>query len=438
MIFFVHKVTMPHPDLLVHSIDSLYTINPSLGDKSVVGLIKDASVGFRDGRVVFIGPSDSSEAEEARGAATQTIDGTGLVGLPGLVDCHTHSVWAGSRADEFARRLAGAKYEDIAKAGGGILSTVENTRKASLEELISNCRGRVANMTRRGVTTVEVKSGYGLTPEAEAKMLRAARAVGEDSSRIVTTFLGAHALPREFRDAMGRKKYVQQVINDQLPLVMQYGLADNVDVFCDSIGFTLDEARDILVAGQRAGLQVKAHAEQIKHTGCTSLVAELGGLSADHLEQVAADDIAAMREKNVVAVCLPGAQMYLHDRPPPVVDFRAAGVKMAVATDLNPGSSPVHDLWTTATLACVLQGMTIEEAVEGITRNAGLAVGRPDVGWLGVDGSVGDLALFRTQPGDPSTIASLIQNIGGHTTELVIRDGKIVHDPNSNKRQRMQ
>ena len=431
---------MPHPSLLVHNIDSLYTLDPNNPSAETpgapLGLVENASIGFRDGKVVFIGKSDSSEAQEAKNSAEQIIDGAGLVGLPGLVDCHTHSVWAGSRADEFARRLAGAKYEDIAKAGGGILSTVEHTRNASLDQLTANCRGRLSNMRRKGVTTVEIKSGYGLNPDAEAKMLRAARAAGDaNEARVVTTFLGAHALPKEFRD--DRKKYVQQVINDQLPVIVKYGLADNVDVFCDSIGFTLEESRDILTAGQRAGLKVKAHAEQIAHTGCASLVAELGGISADHLERCTDEDIAAMKDKDVVAVCLPGAQMYLHDSPPPIQQFRAAGVKMAVATDLNPGSSPIHDLWTTATLACVLQGMTIDEAVQGITRNAGYAIGRPDVGWLGVDGqSVADLALFSTQPGDPSTAASLVQNIGGHTTEVVIRDGKVVFDAADNKRRR--
>ena len=239
------------------------------------------------------------EAIEGKNVAAIVIDGTGFIGLPGLVDCHTHTVWAGSRADEFARRLAGEKYADIAKAGGGILSTVEHTRNATLNELVTNAKSRIQNMVRKGVTTVEIKSGYGLSPDAEAKMLRAAKECN-DTARIVTTFLGAHALPKEFRD--NRKGYVQQVINDQLPIIQKYELADNIDVFCDSIGFTLEEAKDILTAGQRAGMKVKAHAEQIQHTGCTSLVSELNGISADHLERVKLEDIKRTPERTMLVV----------------------------------------------------------------------------------------------------------------------------------------
>ena len=197
---------MPHPTVFVHNVSSLYTLNPKfVSETNPLGLLKNASIGFVDDKISFIGDSSSSEAIEGKNSAGVVIDGKGLVGLPGLVDCHTHTVWAGSRADEFARRLAGEKYADIAKAGGGILSTVENTRKASLEELVRNAKSRVHNMVRKGVTTVEIKSGYGLSPEAEAKMLRAAKQCN-DTARVVTTFLGAHALPKEFRD--NRKGYV--------------------------------------------------------------------------------------------------------------------------------------------------------------------------------------------------------------------------------------
>ena len=418
---------MPHPTLFIHNISSLYTLNPKyITGTNPLGLLKNTSIGFVNDKISFIGDATSSEAIEGKNVAAIVIDGTGFIGLPGLVDCHTHTVWAGSRADEFARRLAGEKYADIAKAGGGILSTVEHTRNATLNELVTNAKSRIQNMVRKGVTTVEIKSGYGLSPDAEAKMLRAAKECN-DTARIVTTFLGAHALPKEFRD--NRKGYVQQVINDQLPIIQKYELADNIDVFCDSIGFTLEEAKDILTAGQRAGMKVKAHAEQIQHTGCTSLVSELNGISADHLERVKLEDVKNMAAKNVVAVCLPGAQMYLHDTSPPVQLFRENNVKMAVATDLNPGSSPVHDLFTSATLACVLQSMTIVEAVEGITKNAGLALGRNDLGWLGIDGaSVGDMILCKAMEGDPPTVESLIQNIGGHDLVTTIRDGEVIYN----------
>jgi imidazolonepropionase len=398
-------------ELLVHHLSHLYTCAPGSPD---LGCIADASVGFTDGKLCFIGPAADAPT------AINTIDGHGLVGLPGLVDPHTHAVWAGSRADEFAKRLAGARYSEILEQGGGILSTVSATRAASEETLTQLCRARLLGMLERGVTTVEIKSGYGLNPETEARMLRAARAC-HDTVRVMTSFLGAHTIPLSHRD--DRASYVEQIISEQIPLCAP--LANHIDVYCDRGAFTLTESMAILEAGKSAGLQVRAHAEQVSHTGIAEAAAKLGASCVDHLEQIDDAGIAAMARHNTVAVLLPGAQLYLGDTPPPVAKLRAAGVRMAIGTDLNPGSSPLHDLWTAATLACILQGLTPTEAILGITRHAGQALGRADLGWIGPN-SVADLAIFAPPPGEPPTVESLVQHMGRGYAVAVIRDGQRV------------
>jgi imidazolonepropionase len=398
-------------DLLVHQLTRLYTCDPS--GEGLAGL-QDVSVGFNEGKLCYLGPAAQAPS------AVSIIDGRGCVGLPGLVDPHTHAVWAGSRSDEFEQRLAGAKYSDILEAGGGILSTVAATRAADERTLTEHCRARLQGMRARGVTTVEIKSGYGLTPEAEAKMLRAARAAS-DTVRVSTTFLGAHTIPAELRG--DRQAYVDQVLGPQLQLCAP--LADQIDVYCDRGAFTLEEAVSILAAGKVAGLSIRAHAEQVSHTGIAGAAARLGATAVDHLEQLSPADIETMAQYGCIAVLLPGAQAYLGDPPPPVAAMRKAGVKMAIGTDLNPGSSPLHDLWTAATLACIHQGLTVIEAILGITRHAGLALGRTDLGWLG-EGSVADMAVFRPPPGEPPTAASLVQHMGRGGAMAVIRDGQQV------------
>jgi len=398
--------------LLVHELSRLYTCDPA---SDGLGELKDVSVGFTDGELSYLGPA--ADAPEAQ----TIIDGRGLVGTPGLVDPHTHSVWAGSRADEFEQRLAGAKYSDILEAGGGILSTVKATRAADEQTLTELCRARLKGMRARGVTTVEIKGGYGLNVQTEARMLRAARAC-TDTLRVVTSFLGAHTIPKEHRD--NRQAYIDEVMGPQLEAVAD--ISDHIDVYCDRGAFTLEESVAILTAGKRAGLKVRAHAEQVTHTGMAAAAARLGATCVDHLEQLDAEGIQAMTENNTVAVLLPGAQLYLKDPTPPVAALRQAGVPMAVGTDLNPGSSPLHDIWTAATLSCIAQGLTVEEAILGITRNAGLALGRPELGWIG-SGSVADLALFAPPPGEPPTAASLIQHMGRGGAVAVIADGIKVH-----------
>jgi imidazolonepropionase len=397
-------------DVVVTRLSRLYTLDgEGLGERT------DVSVAFSGGKLAYIGePANAPE-----GAVT--FDGRGCIGLPGLVDFHTHAVWAGSRSSEFARRLAGESYTAILESGGGIRSTVRATREASSDTLTAFARARLEGMLEHGVTTVEVKSGYGLDPAQEARLLSVARGAS-DRVRVVTTFLGAHAVPDELRGDRGA--YVRQVIDEQLPRCAP--LADCIDVYCDRGAFTLDEAIAILDAGRARGLRVRAHAEQVEHTGIADAAAKLGATSVDHLERIDDRGIAAMAAHGTVAGLLPAAQVYLRDVSPPVARLREAGVPMAVGTDLNPGTSPVRDLWIAATLATLVQGLTIPEAVLGIARNAGKALGRADLGWLG-EGSVADLAVFRPPPGEPPAVESLVQFLGDHRAALVVRDGRVVH-----------
>ncbi|MEL6343834.1 MAG: imidazolonepropionase [Myxococcota bacterium] len=397
-------------DLLVHDIDRLYPMTPGISQPFPE--ITGAAVAFTGDSVSYVGPTQGAPP------AKDHLSGEGLVGLPGLIDCHTHAVWAGSRADEFARRLAGEDYTAILEAGGGIRSTVRATRAAASDELVQRARQRLVGMRHRGVTTVEIKSGYGLDPQTERRILLAARQCN-DIVRVVPTFLGAHTIPDAFRT--DRAGYVRQIIDEQLPLCAP--LADNIDVYCDSGAFTLEEAERILAAGAAHGLKIRAHAEQVAYTGIAARAAEMGATSVDHLERLDEADVEALAAHGTVAVMLPGAQLYLRDTTPPVEALRAAGVPMAVATDLNPGTSPIHDLWTAATLACVLQRLTIEEALLGITRHAGMALGRPELGWLG-PGSAADLALFAPPPGEPATAASLIQQMGWNAAHIIIQNGQ--------------
>jgi len=394
--------------MVVREVDVLLTMDPSAGDGEW-GRIDRGAVAFEGDRVCWVGrDEDAPEAPRVQ-------SGRGCVGLPALVDCHTHSVWAGSRATEFEQRLAGANYSDILEAGGGILSTVRASRAASEPDLVGLCVSRLQRMAARGVGTVEIKSGYGLSPAAELKLLRVAAVAGRAAGvRVIRTFLGAHSIPLEFRS--DRAGYLQQILEEQLPLVVAE--ADCVDVYVDRGAFTVDEGRAILQAGQSHGLHARIHAEQVTHTGAAEMAASLGALSADHLERIDADGIAAMAEAGTVGVMLPGAMLYLGDPPPPVDALREAGVPLAVATDLNPGSSPVDDLWSCATLACIGMGLTVEESLRGITCVGADALGRPDLGRLQV-GAPGAMVLARPRPGEPIEPASLVQFLGGPAVEMV-------------------
>lgn len=392
---------LPVERVLVRGIRQLWT---------GMAVMDDAAVLLADGRVAWVGP------EAQAPTADLEYDAGGAVGLPGLVDPHTHTTFAGSRARDFERRLAGESYTAILEAGGGIHSTVAATRAASEDELVALTRARLAHMLALGVTTVEIKSGYGLTAEAEAKMLRAARRAAGPVD-VVTTFLGAHARPP------GEPDYVDRVIDEQLPLCAP--LADAIDIYCDRGAFTLAEAERVLRAGKALGLALRIHAEQVEFTGAAAMAASLGAQSADHLEQIDDAGIRAMARAGTVAVLLPGAMLYLRDPSPPVARLRAAGVALAIGTDLNPGSSPVRDLWSCATLACLTMGLTVHEALAGITIHAAKAVGRPDRGWLG-PGAKGDLALYDPPPGEPAELRVLVQYMGGHRAKAVFKDGRRV------------
>ncbi len=387
------------PERVLH-LPLLLTMDPTMGS-GPLGAIHDAAVATGGGEILWMGPSDQAPT-------APSVERREAVGLPALVDCHTHAVWAGSRADEFQRRLAGASYTEILEAGGGILSTVRATRTASEAELTSLAAERMRRARGRGVGTMEVKGGYGLEPSTEARMLRAARGAGEVAGvRVLTTFLGAHAIPAEHR--ANRDAYVAEVLGAQLDACAAH--ADFVDAYVDRGAFTVEEGRRVLEAGRARGLGVRIHAEQVAFTGAAAMAAELGALSADHLERIDDAGIEAMAKAGTVAVMLPGAMLYLNDIPPPVAKLRAAGVPMAVATDLNPGSSPVVDLWTCATLACVTMGLTVEEALLGITARGADALGRPDLGRLRV-GSPDSLIAVELPPGEPASAAALVQYLG--------------------------
>lgn len=327
----------------------------------------------RDGRVQWQGPA--AELPAAERSAGPVHDGGGALLTPGLVDCHTHLVYGGQRADEFARRLAGASYEEIARAGGGIASTVRATREADEDALFASASARLAPLLAEGVCAIEIKSGYGLALEHERKQLRVARRLGAAHGVTVrTSFLGAHALPPEYAGRSG--DYIDAVCREMLPALVAEGLVDAVDVFCERIAFTLDETERVFRAAQALGVPVKLHAEQLSDMGGAALAARYGALSCDHIEHLSAEGIAAMRVAGTVAVLLPGAYYTLRDTHlPPIDALRAAGVSMAVATDHNPGTSPALSLLLMLNMACTLFRLTVPEALAGVTTHAARALG---------------------------------------------------------------
>lgn len=361
----------------------------TLRDDQGYGLIEDGAVAWRDSRIVFVGPSAELPGEFAH---TERIDAAGRLLSPALIDCHTHLVFAGDRAQEFERRLQGASYEQIAREGGGIVSTVRATRAASEDELYAQSLPRLLALRADGVATVEIKSGYGLDFDNERKMLRVARRLGEDTGICVrTTYLAAHALPPEF--AGRADDYIAQVC-DWLPRLQAEGLVDAVDAFCEKIGFSPAQTRRVFETARGLGLPVKLHADQLSDLDGGALTAEFGGLSADHLEYTSEAGIRAMAERGTVAVLLPGAFHVLREtRLPPLDAMRAHGVAMAVATDLNPGTSPLQSLRLAMAMACTHFRLTPEEALRGATVQAARALGLNDRGRIAVDQRA-DLALW--------------------------------------------
>jgi imidazolonepropionase len=387
------------------------------------GALRDGALAVRDGRIAWLGSrSELPGTPTALSREVRYADGAWMT--PGLIDCHTHLIFGGERSGEFELRLQGATYEQIARAGGGILSTVRTTRQASEEDLLESARRRIQCLRAEGVTTVEVKSGYGLTVESEVRMLRVARRLGrEEPLDIQTTFLGAHAVPPGWD---GRSAaYVDLIVEEMLPRVVEEGLADAADAFLEDIAFTADQVSRVLSAAREMGLATRLHADQLEDGGGAALAAGLGARSADHLEYTSEQGAAAMAAAGTVAVLLPGAFYTLRQtRRPPVRAFRGLGVPMAVATDSNPGSSPLLSLLLAMNMACVLFGLTAEEALAGATVHAARALGvLEDRGTLDV-GKRADLALW-----DIGRPAELVYWLGGSPLREVVKDGRTTGPP---------
>ncbi|MEA3029403.1 MAG: imidazolonepropionase [Sphingomonadales bacterium] len=368
---------------------NIATMDPAVAGP--FGAIENGAIGIADGRIVRVGRRTELAGYQA--AKVEPLHGAWVT--PGLVDCHTHLVFAGNRAGEFEQRLEGATYEEIARTGGGIVSTVRATRAASLEGLIAESRPRLRALMAGGVTTVEIKSGYGLDIETELKMLQAAKALEESEKvRIERTLLALHALPAEF--AGRREEFVAMAIEAILPAVANQGLASAVDAYCEGIGFTRDEVRALFEAARDHGLAVKLHAEQLSNLGGAALAADHGALSADHVEYLDEEGVAAMARSGTVAVLLPGSFYALRETKKPPVDLlRRYGVPMAVATDCNPGTSPVMSPTMMLSMACTLFGLTPEEALAGMTRNGARALGLAEETGTISAGKAADLCVWR-------------------------------------------
>ena len=366
-----------------------------------LGVVEDGVVALRDGRIAWAGPR--GEAPGFRAAEALRCDGRWVT--PGLIDCHTHLVFAGDRSDEFARRLAGESYANIARGGGGIAGTVRATRMADEEALVRASLPRLDALLAEGVTTVEIKSGYGLDEATELRQLRVARRLAQlRAVSVSTTYLGAHAVP----PGGDRAEYLDLVCGRMIPRIAAERLAEAVDVFQEGIAFTAEECTRVFAAARDAGLPVKSHADQLSDTGAAVLAASFGAWSADHVEYTPADAVPALARAGTVAVLLPGAFLMLNEtQRPPVGAFRAAGVRMAVATDLNPGTSPIASLRLCATLACVQFGLTVPEALRGITIEAAHALKRgSDTGSIEA-GKSADLAIWSVD-----TLAQIVAQIG--------------------------
>ena len=355
------------------------------------GAIEDGAIGIQDGRIVRVGRRIDLAGYRAR--KVEPLGGAWIT--PGLIDCHTHLVFGGNRSAEFEQRLNGASYEEIARAGGGIISSVKATRFASLDELVEQTLPRLRALMRGGVTTVEIKSGYGLDLPSEMKMLEAARALGESEAvRVVPTLLALHALPPEHKES--RDAFVRLAVDEMIPAVAEAGLAKAVDAYCEGIGFTADEVRELFEAAEEHGLRVKLHAEQLSNLHGAALAAEFGALSADHLEHADEAGIGAMARAGMVAVLLPGAFYALRETKKPPVDLlRRHGVPMALATDCNPGTSPILSATLILSMGCTLFGLTPEEALAGMTVHAAKALGLEKEAGTVSTGKAADLCVWR-------------------------------------------
>ena len=409
-------------DLVIKNAGEILTLSSSFKDESELGIIRNGAVAIKEGKVLWVGKTGDLPKEFGLSKEGREIDATGKVVMPGLIDSHTHLVFAGSRESEFEQRIQGLSYLELSERGGGILSTVEATRKASFEELFSLGKRRLDRMISKGVTTIEAKSGYGLSLPDEMKILKVMKALkGIHPMDIVPTFLGAHTVPKEFRN--DRAGYMDLLTEEMIPKVAHEGVAEFCDVFCEEKAFTLEESKKILETGKRYGLKPKIHADQLSPGGGAELAAEVGAFSADHLEYVSQEGIKKMAEKGVIAVLLPGASFFLSmKKVPPVREMIEKGIRISIATDLNPGSSMTESLPLMMTMGCTMFKMIPKEVIQATTLHAAKSMGREkESGSLEV-GKQADILLL-----DIPNYRYLPYHFGVDHTEYVIKCGKIVY-----------
>jgi imidazolonepropionase len=409
-------------DIIIKNAGELLTLSASHKEESGIGIVRNGALAIKNGRILWIGKTDELSKAFALNSRGKEIDATGKVVMPGLIDSHTHLVFAGSREHEFELRIQGLSYLEIAERGGGILSTVEATRKASFDELFSLGQKRLNRMLSKGVTTIEAKSGYGLSLKDELKILKVTKALNESHPiDIVPTFLGAHTVPKEFKN--DRRRYIDLVIEEMIPRVAQEGLAEFCDAFCEEKAFNPEESRKILETGKRYGLKPKIHADQLSSGGGAELAAEVGAFSADHLEYVSPAGIERMAEKGVTAVLLPGASFFLSMKKfPPAREMIEKGVVVALATDLNPGSSMTESLPLMMTMGCTLFKMTPKEVIQATTVYAAKSMGREnEIGSLEI-GKQADILVL-----DIPNYRYLPYHFGVDHVDIVIKKGRIVY-----------
>jgi imidazolonepropionase len=409
-------------DLIIKNASELLTLSPVSKEESGLGIIRNGAIVVENGKISWVGKTKELSKRILLRQKGKKIDAQGKVVMPGLIDSHTHLVFAGSREREFELRIQGLSYLEIAERGGGILSTVEATRKASFEELFLLGKKRLNRMLSKGVTTLEAKSGYGLSPKDELKILKVTRALHEGHPiDLVPTFLGAHTIPREFKN--DRKQYIDLLIQKMIPKVAEEKLAEFCDVFCEEKAFDLQESRKILETGKEYGLKPKIHADQLSSSGGAELAAEVDAYSADHLEYVSPAGIEKMAEKGVTAVLLPGASFFLSMKKfPPVREMIERGVTVALASDLNPGSSMTESLPLIMTMGCTMFRMLPGEVIQATTIHAAKAIGREnEIGSLEV-GKQADIAIF-----DIPNYRYLPYHFGVDHVDTVIKKGIIIY-----------
>ena len=409
-------------DLIIKNAGELLTLSPSFKEESGLGMIQNGAAAIEKGRIFWVGKTEELSGKFSLNREGREMNATGKVVMPGLIDAHTHLVFAGSRENEFEQRIQGLSYQEIAGRGGGILSTVEATRNSPFDELFSLGKKRLDRMLSKGVTTVEAKSGYGLSLQDEMKILKVMKALQESHPiDIVPTFLGAHTLPKEFREE--RTHYVDLLIEEMIPKVAQERLAEFCDVFCEEKAFTLEESKQILETGKRYGLKPKIHADQLSSGGGAELAAEVDAYSADHLEYASPEGIKKMAEKGVTAVLLPGASFFLSMKKyPPARDMIEQGVAVSLATDFNPGSSMTESLPMMMTMGCTMYKLLPKEVIQATTIHAARSMGREkEIGSLEV-GKQADLLVL-----DIPNYRYLPYHFGVDHVETVIKKGKMIY-----------